>query len=102
MDIAKAHQQVLAKSVKDPAFRASLLKDANAALEKELGVKAPAGFKVKVVEDSASVVHLVLPPVLSKELSEGDLGKVSGGAACANSTANGPVGPCYNSTRPGY
>jgi hypothetical protein len=69
---------VLAKAVKDPAFRKELLADPAAAIEKATGVKVPAGMNVKVIEDSASVVHLVLPAD-PKALNESDLKKVSGG-----------------------
>lgn len=71
--------ELVSKALKDPSFRAELKKDPAAAIEKAVGVKLPDGVTVKVVEDSASVVHLVLPPA-AQPLSEGNLGKVSGGA----------------------
>lgn len=49
-----------------------------AAIEKELGVKLPAGIKIKVVEDTTSEVHLVLPETSRAnkgELSDTDLNK---------------------------
>lgn len=49
------------KAMADPKFKAELLKSPNAAAEKA-GVKLPAGVAIKVVEDSTSHVHLVLPP----------------------------------------
>jgi hypothetical protein len=69
---------IVAKAVKDPKFREELKKDPASAIEKATGVKVPAGLTVKIVEDSASVVHLVLPPD-PKSLSEADLKKVAGG-----------------------
>lgn len=76
-----AQEKIVAKALKDAAFRAALLKDANAAVEKELGVKLPAGLKIKVVEDTATTVHLALPAAAKKgELSDADLEKVAGGA----------------------
>jgi hypothetical protein len=54
------------------------LANPNAAIEKELGVKLPAGIKIKVVEDTASEVHLVLPEASRAnkgELSDTDLNK---------------------------
>lgn len=49
------------KALSDPKFKAELLKSPNAAAEKA-GVKLPPGVELKVVEDSTSHVHLVLPP----------------------------------------
>jgi hypothetical protein len=72
--------EITAKAVKDPKFREELKKDPASAIEKALGIKLPAGLTVKVVEDSASTVHLVLPH-FEGSLSEKELGKVSGGAA---------------------
>jgi bacteriocin-like protein len=47
---------------------------------------------VKVVEDSANTVHLVLPAA-EKALNDKDLSKVSGGAAqpacCSSTSADG-------------
>lgn len=72
--------KILAKAAKDEVFRAALLKNPSAALEKETGVKIPAGMKVNVVEDTAETVHLVLPRPTSGRLSDAELGGVSGGA----------------------
>jgi hypothetical protein len=75
-------EKILAKAVNDKAFRAALLKDPAAALEKETGVKFPPGLKVKVVEDTADTVHLVLPPSAARgRLGDAELGRVVGGAA---------------------
>jgi Nitrile hydratase, alpha chain len=74
-----AHAKLVSKALKDPAFRAALLKDANAAIEKELGVKVPPGLRIKVVEDTPTTIHLALPVVAKGELSEADLETVAGG-----------------------
>ncbi len=91
----EAQDKIIKKALTDPAFKKALLADSSAAIEKELGAKLPAGIKVKVVEDTASVVHLVLPAVPGKgELSDMALGKVSGGASltekihCSSSTVD--------------
>jgi hypothetical protein len=74
--------ELVAKAVKDPKFREELKKNPAAAIEKAVGVKLPAGLSIKVVEDSSSVVHLVLPPQGSgKPLSERELSAVAGGTA---------------------
>jgi hypothetical protein len=73
---------VVKKALTDPAFKAELLKNPAAAVEKAAGVKLPSGVTVKVLEDTASTVHLVLPgwiPAGKNELSEKDLGAVAGG-----------------------
>lgn len=76
---------VVKKALTDPAFKAALLKDPNAAVEKATGVKIPRGTSIKIVEDTASVVHLVLPAAAAgKPLSDADLGKVAGGFSITN------------------
>lgn len=74
--------KLISKALTDAAFKAELLKDPRAAIERSLGVKVPAGMAVKVVEDSSSVVHLVLPATApgKGELSESHLSSVAGGA----------------------
>lgn len=73
-------EKIVEKALKEPKFREELKKNANAAVEREAGVKIPAGTTIKVLEDSASVVHLVLPPAgLKGALSDKELEKVSGG-----------------------
>lgn len=84
MNPKEALASIQSQAVKDAAFRAELKKDPKAAVEKLLGVKLPQGLSLKVVEDSATAVHLVLPPAADGPLAEGDLGKVSGGAAQAS------------------
>ena len=69
---------LIAKASADPAFRSQLLSDTPAALA-TAGLKAPPGVTLKVIEDSHTLVHLVLPPA-SGALSDSDLGTVAGGA----------------------
>ena len=54
-------------------------------------MKVPSTVTVKIVEDSASTVHLVLPPASKAgSLSDAELLKISGGqgvkTTCQNST----------------
>jgi len=58
---AAAHAMILSKAWRDPAFKAKLLANAPAAL-KRLGLATRPGTTLKVVEDTDSHVHLVLPP----------------------------------------
>ena len=53
--------ELVARAWADPAFKARLLADPEAVLA-EHGVAMPAGFQVRVVEDTDRVVHLTLPP----------------------------------------
>jgi Nitrile hydratase, alpha chain len=73
-----AYGKVMAKVWSDPGFKTRLLAAPHAALA-ELGIAVPAGKTVRVVEDTESVVHLVLRPPPSGELSTEDLRNVVGG-----------------------
>ena len=72
-----AYAKVVAKAWGDEAFHAQLLADPNAALAGE-GIEAPDGKKFAVVEDTADLVHVVLP-ARPTELSDDDLDAVAGG-----------------------
>ena len=64
----------------DEEFRAELLKDSSAAIEKVAGQPLPDDFKVKVIEnDPQYAATFVLPPMLSEELDDGELDQVAGG-----------------------
>lgn len=54
--------QIIKKAWEDPAFKASLLADPAAALNAAFGIAIPAGIELKVVEESASLYYLVIPP----------------------------------------
>lgn len=76
-----AFAQVVAKAWTDESFKAALIA-APAATLKEVGIEIADGVTLKVVEDTETVVNLVLPRApkegeLSDELLEG----VSGGVA---------------------
>jgi hypothetical protein len=70
--------QAIARAWSDPAYKARLLADPHAALA-EVGISTPENLKFKVVENTGDVVHLILPPPPSGELSEESLALVSGG-----------------------
>jgi hypothetical protein len=76
----KAWCQVVARAWSDGAFKDRLLRDPMAAL-KESGIEPPADVTFKVVENSAKVMHLVLPepPSSVEELSDAELDQVAGG-----------------------
>lgn len=59
-DHRKKMGKVIAKAWTDPAFKKKLQTDPHAALA-EAGITVPRSQKIKVVEDSADTVHVVLP-----------------------------------------
>jgi hypothetical protein len=74
-----AYGKLVAKAWSDSAFKARLLRDPHAALT-EAGVPVASGVTIKVVEDTESTRHLVLPPPPPEgELSDEALDKVAGG-----------------------
>lgn len=76
---ANTMRQVYAKAWTDQAFRQALLADAAAALRAE-GVHLPAGVEVVAVENTDTVLNLVLPDLQAEgELSDDQLDDVSGG-----------------------
>jgi len=54
------YQQVVAKAWGNDMYRSKLLRDPTGTLKAE-GIDIPAGVEVKVVEDSAKLMHFVLP-----------------------------------------
>src|ERR1044072_4463175 len=68
--------KVIAKAWRDPAFKAKLLADPKAVLN-EAGVTFPTDVTVRVVEDTAAHVHLVVPPKPTGALSEEALDHVA-------------------------
>ena len=81
MDKASAaYGKVVARAWRDAAFKAKLLADPHATL-KESGVAVPEGVTVKVVENTDTHHHLVLPPKPTGELSDKALDGVAGGTS---------------------
>ena len=72
---------VAGQAAKNPKYRESLMKDPHAVLSKQLGTQVPKSMKIKVVEESADTVYVVLPYVAKEgaELGDADLEKVAGG-----------------------
>lgn len=89
----KAFGAIVARSWSDAGFRAQLLADPTATLTAN-GFHMSDGKHVEIVEDSDTVVHLVLPQRPS-ELSDEELDSVAGGYMsfpCA--TEDGPIKYC--------
>ena len=78
-DYTKQYAQIVAKCWADPAFKTKLLANTNATLAAE-GVDVPAGVEVRVVENSANVIYVVLQaPPAQGDLKDEDLMSVVGG-----------------------
>jgi nitrile hydratase alpha subunit len=76
---ARKIEKIIAKAWMDEGFKQRLLSDPAASLKEE-GVEIPPGVEVRIVEDTDSVQHLVLPmKPSSKELSDEQLVAVAGG-----------------------
>ena len=75
----KQSGQLIAKAWTDEAFKAKLLSDSKAAMA-EVGMDAPEGVEIEVVESTQEKAYLVMPPKPGPgELSDEDLDKVSAG-----------------------
>ncbi len=68
--------QVLAKAADDDGFRIRLMNDPSKAVGEELDVDMPEELDIRVHEETANLVHLVLPSkrVLSREELENTTG----------------------------
>jgi len=54
------YDEIVLKAQNDPAFKQRFLADPDVVLL-EHGIRPPTGKKIKIVENSKSVVHLILP-----------------------------------------
>src|SRR5215207_7052233 len=80
---AEVEGRLIQRSLADEVFRQKLLEDPKAAVEQELGTRLPEGVLVRVVEESADTIYLVLPSVSplggeGGELSDQELEAVAG------------------------
>lgn len=83
------YNRIIARAWADPAFKQALLSDPAATLAAE-GLPTPAGVELKVVENTPTLVHLILPAKPDAELSDDELDGVSGGYA-----GFGYAPPCF-------
>jgi hypothetical protein len=78
---SKYTEQLVTRAERDPAFREQLKSDPRAAIGDELGGPVPEGLKLRVVEESADEVILVLPAQVEPgEISDEALAGAVGGA----------------------
>ena len=80
---ARQWGRVVARAWTDEAFKRRLLAEPKAVLQ-EQGIAVPAGVEVRVVENTARLAYLVLPPKPAEgELSEAQLAEAAGGGDAA-------------------
>ncbi|MDE0191508.1 MAG: NHLP leader peptide family RiPP precursor [Gammaproteobacteria bacterium] len=83
---AEILEQLLSRAGEDPDFRARLLTEPEATLKEEYGFAVPDGMSLKVIEDSRTTSHLVLPP--NPQLSRDEMRAVSGGIGAIDSSTS--------------
>ena len=91
-----AEAKLLGKAAQDAQFRAQLVADPRAAIEREFGVRLPEEAKVSVLEEKPDEFYLVLP--LNPEYSElkvAELDAVSAGSCYLDSTCPDTPGCVY-------
>jgi Nitrile hydratase, alpha chain len=92
---AEVERRLIERSLEDEDFRQRLLAEPRAVIEQELGSRLPESVEVRVVEESADTIYLVLPSASrvgqGGELSDQELEDVSGGKSAVSYCA----GTCY-------
>ena len=89
---AEIERRLINTFLQDEDFRQRLLDDPKGTLEQELGRGLPEGVQVRVVEESADTIYLVLPSASAVgegggSLSDQDLDAVSGGEPAYGDTS---------------
>ena len=72
---------VVSNASKHPKYRDALMADAKGVIEKQLNNELPSSLSVKVVQEDANTIYIVLPHAVAEgaELSDADLETVAGG-----------------------
>ena len=83
---AEMERTIVQRSIEDEVFRQRLLDDPKGTLEQELGNRLAEGTEVRVVQESADTIYLVLPSASvvggqGGELSDQELEAVAGGVS---------------------
>jgi Nitrile hydratase, alpha chain len=87
---AEIERRLINRSIEDEEFRQRLLDDPKGTVEQELGRGLPEGVQVRVVQESADTIYLVLPSASALggqggDLSDEALEAVSGGGPALTS-----------------
>ena len=87
MSEGTVQEQVIARAMKDPAFRQALLSNPRDILAREYHVYLAEEISIRVLEEPPNTFTLVLPAVEEAllELSDADLDAVSGGQSYGGS-----------------
>jgi hypothetical protein len=98
---AEVERRLVQRSLEDEEFRQRLLDDPKGTLEQELGSALPQGIEVRVVEESADTIYLVLPSASALgegggELSDRELEAVAGGVGGKNTDNDVTCGRACN------
>jgi hypothetical protein len=76
-------RRLVQRSLEDEEFRQRLLDDPKGTIEQELGSRLPESIDVRVVEETADTIYLVLPSASplgqGSEISDQELDAVAGG-----------------------
>ena len=88
---ANPFQQIIAKCWADEAFKQRLLADPAGTLKQE-GVEIPAGFSIKVVENTSTCVYWVIP-AKPADVSDAELSVAGGWCTidCARAYIKNPM-----------
>jgi hypothetical protein len=90
-------------AAKNPKYRAALRKNPKKVLAAQMNQDLPANLKVKMVEDTADTVHLVLPiEAKGDELSDADLEAVAGGGGKVSPDTDRSTTTSRDETRNSY
>ena len=83
-EFQKAYGKLVAKAWSNDDFKIKLLNDPMEVF-KDHDIEVPEGIEVRMVENTEKITHFILPPEPSDELSDEELGSVSGGSTCMGS-----------------
>ena len=98
---AEMERRLIERNLQDESFRQRLLDDPKGAIEQELETQLRESIEVRVVEESADSIYLVLPsasPLVGEggELSDQELEAVAGGFSYEDTSSTiCSYPPCY-------
>lgn len=78
MQTSEQHQDFVSRLFSDQALRARMLAEPASVLQ-EQGIDVPPGAEFRVVEDSADVCHVIMPPSPNATLADSSMESVAGG-----------------------
>lgn len=75
----KKISNIIVKCLKDKKYKEEFKKNPKAVFEKECNTKLPGEVQLKVIEDTPTVKHVVIPYTEAGELSDKELEALAGG-----------------------